>query len=345
MTSPDATRADRVALVTGVTGQDGGYLVELLLAKGYQVHGVSRHASGFDFSRLSPASVRGHLRLHDLDICGSDFIQLMRAIEPDEIYHLASQSHVPTSLENPLATFQVNVEATQALLQALHALPRAAAIRLFNAASAQIFGASADGLVDEASPKRADNPYAASKLAAYEAVVEARRRGLFAANGLLFNHESPYRGAGFVTRKISQAVARRSRGEPTLLRLGALDVRRDWSHARDIVEGMWRILQQPAPDDFILASGVSHSVRDFVECAFGLIGARIVWEGSGPDETGHDAASGEVLVSIDPAFYRPREAAIICGNSAKAQRILGWRSSYPFEKLVEDMVSFDIAQA
>lgn len=334
----------QVALITGITGQDGAYLADLLLAKGYVVHGVARQASRFDRARLRGKDALSRLQLHDFDIGeGADFTGLLARLRPDEIYHLAGQSHVPTSLQKPEETMALNAGATRHLLEAIALSPRADHVRLFHAASAQIFADAHGKLFDEQSPIRADNPYAASKLAAYEAVRQFRdMQGLHVSNGILFNHESPYRGPGFVTRKITMAAAAWANGARDVLRLGNLDTRRDWGHARDFVEAMWLMLQQPQPDDYVIATGVSHSVREFVELAFRETGRVLAWTGEGVHEVGRDAVSGEVVVRIDPVFFRPMDLKSTLGDASKARQKLGWQNHLGFEALVAEMVAADI---
>ncbi|WP_041535936.1 GDP-mannose 4,6-dehydratase [Parvibaculum lavamentivorans] len=334
-----------VALITGITGQDGGYLAELLLGKGYIVHGLARAPARLDRARFSRfGELRGRLHLHVCDLRDGDTLEnVLRVVRPNEIYNLAAQTHVQTSLEDPAYTTDVNAAGTVRLLEILVKLGHERHSRFFQACSSEIFGDARGVPQNEKTPLHPLNPYAASKRAAFEAAVHFRNAtGVFASNGILFNHESPYRSPSFVTRKISLAVAASQRGEKTPLSLGNLDARRDWGHAGDYVRAMWLMLQREKPDDFVLATGETHSVREFVELAFGVIGSRIIWEGSGVRERGVDAASGQVLVEIDPAFFRAADAGMTLGDASKARAELGWRPEVGFENLVREMVMADI---
>lgn len=336
----------RVALITGITGQDGGYLADLLLSKGYVVHGVARQASQFDRERLTGGHESSQLRLHDIDLRErGGFAGLLAATEPDDIYHLAGQSHVPTSLERPAETMALNADATRQLLEAISHSPRREEIRLFHAASAQIFANAHGKLLDEQSPLGADNPYAASKLAAYEIVQTFRSvHGIHASNGILFNHESPYRGPGFVTRKISIAAAAWACGKRDVLRLGNLDARRDWGHARDFVEAMWLMLQQPEPDDYVIATGQSHSVRTFVTLAYRVIGLELRWLGEGVNECGYDAVTGALVVAVDQGFFRPQDQGELIGDPGKSRRHFGWQARSNLADIADEMVRLDLAR-
>lgn len=335
----------RSALVTGVTGQDGAYLVELLLGKGYAVHGIARDVAAFDYSRLGNTRYdAGEFRLYNCDITDEAGLRkLVAAIRPDEIYNLAAQSHVPTSLADPRRTMEINATAAVSLLRMIVDLEFQEHTRLFQASSSEVFGDASGAVLTESSPMRPCNPYAESRYQAYVASTRLRAEtGLFVVNGFLFNHESPYRSAAFVTRKISLAVASRARGGRAPLRLGNLDVRRDWGHARDYVAGMWLSLQRDQPDDYIFATGENHSVREFVEFAFATAGRRIRWQGEGLHEAGHDAETAERLVEIDPAFFRPHEIGATLGDASKALQELEWRPRTTFEELVREMVISDL---
>lgn len=335
----------RSALVTGVTGQDGAYLVELLLGKGYAVHGISRNATAFDYGRLCNArSDAGDFRLYNCDITdGAGLRELIAAIRPDEVYNLAAQSHVPTSLAEPHRTMEINATAAVSLLRMIVDLGFQGHTRLFQASSSEVFGEASGAVLSESSPMRPRNPYAESKYQAYAVSTRLRAEtGLFVTNGFLFNHESPYRSPAFVTRKISLAVASRARGGGAPLRLGNLDVRRDWGHARDYVAGMWLSLQRDEPGDYIFSTGENHSVREFVELAFATAGRKIRWQGEGLHECGHDAETTERLVEIDPAFFRPNEISATLGDASKALQELEWRPQTTFEELVREMVVSDL---
>lgn len=334
-----------IALISGITGQDGGYLAGLLLGKGYVVHGFARNIARFDRSRLNGVTnAEERLYLHACDLQDEQgLVQLLKVVRPDEIYNLAGQSHIQTSFENQAYTNDVNAAGVVRFLNALVKLDPERQIRFCQASSSEIFGDTKGKPQNETTQFRPLNPYAVSKHAAFEATVKFRETfGVFAANAILFNHESPFRGASFVTRKISRAVAAYHQGMGTPLRLGNLDARRDWGHARDYVEGMWLMLQQDFPADYVLASGENHSVREFVECAFAETGRRIAWAGAGADEVGRDASSGERLVEIDPAFFRTIDVNATLGDPARAHTELGWTRRTSFQQLVREMVAADI---
>ncbi|MEQ8268842.1 MAG: GDP-mannose 4,6-dehydratase [Parvibaculum sp.] len=334
------------ALISGITGQDGGYLAGLLLGKGYVVHGFSRNIARFDPSRLNGVpNAEERLHLHTCDLQDEKgLVQLLEVTQPDEIYNLAGQSHIQTSFENQAYTSDVNAASVVRFLNALVKLDPERRIRFCQASSSEIFGDTKGRPQNEATQFRPLSPYAVSKHAAFEAIVEFREAfGTFATNAILFNHESPFRGMSFVTRKISLAVAAYHHGTGVPLRLGNLDARRDWGHARDYVEGMWLMLQQDRPSDYVLASGENHSVREFVEYAFAESGRRIAWAGTGVDEVGCDASSGERLVEIDPAFFRMIDVDATLGDPTRAHTELGWRRHTNFPQLVREMVTADIA--
>ena len=342
--------SNKIAFITGVTGQDGAYLAELLLDRGYVVHGVKRRSSSFNTGRIDHLyrdrhGKDVHFFLHYGDMTDSTgLLRLLGEIRPTEIYNLAAQSHVQVSFETPEYTANTDALGTLRLLEAIRILRLEQRTRFYQASTSELFGKVQETPQRESTPFYPRSPYAAAKLYAYWITVNYREAyGLHASNGILFNHESPIRGETFVTRKISRAVAAIERGMQRRLYLGNIDARRDWGHARDYVDGMWRILQQDRPGDYVLATGESHSVREFVELAFRCIGRSIAWNGKGVDEKGHCTRTGEVLVAIDPAYYRPTEVDLLLGDPAKARAELGWRHTVRFEELVAEMVAADRA--
>ena len=345
MTSP-------TALITGVTGQDGAYLAQLLLGKGYIVHGVKRRSSSFNTERVDGIYVDPHnsgarFFMHYGDLTDStNLIRLVQETKPDDIYNLAAQSHVQVSFETPEYTGNADALGTLRLLEAIRILGMEKTVRFYQASTSELYGKVQEVPQTEKTPFYPRSPYAAAKLYAYWITVNYREAyGMFASNGILFNHEGPTRGETFVTRKITRAVAGISRGLQDALYLGNLDAKRDWGHARDYVEGMWRIVQHDKPDDFVLATGETHSVREFVELAFAEIGQSIVWEGAGVDEIGRDAKSGDVHVRIDPRYFRPTEVDLLIGDATKARTQLGWAPKTLFRDLVAEMVHADVAVA
>lgn len=340
------------ALITGVTGQDGSYLAEFLLAKGYEVHGVKRRSSSFNTQRVDhiygdPRDAEQSFFLHFGDLTdSSSLVRLVGEIRPDEVYNLAAQSHVMVSFETPEYTANADALGTLRLLEAIRNAGLTGSTRLYQASTSELFGATATIPQSETTPFHPRSPYAVSKLFAYWSVVNYREAyGLFASNGVLFNHESPRRGETFVSRKITRAVAAIETGRQRQLHLGNLDAVRDWGHARDYVGGMWLLLQQAEPLDLVFATGKGHTVREFVTCAFRVVGRDIRWQGAGVDETGVDAASGETLVTIDPSYLRPAEVDALVGDATRARELLGWRPTVDFEALVEEMVTHDLTQA
>lgn len=336
------------ALITGVTGQDGAYLAELLLEKGYEVHGLKRRSSSFNTGRVDHLYADPHEHdtrffMHYGDLTDStNLIRIVQEVQPDEIYNLAAQSHVQVSFETPEYTANADGIGTLRLLEAIRILGMSERVRFYQASTSELYG-NAPAPQDENTPFQPRSPYAAAKLYAYWITVNYREAyGIHASNGILFNHESPIRGETFVTRKITRAVAAIELGLQKCLYLGNLDARRDWGHARDYVEGIWRILQQEKPDDYVLATGETHTVREFVERAFAEIGINIEWRGSGVDEVGIDTDSGRTLVAIDPRYFRPTEVDLLLGNPQKAHRELGWQSRMSFADLVRDMVQADL---
>lgn len=339
----------KVALITGITGQDGAYLAELLLAKGYEVHGVKRRSSSFNTGRIEHLYRDRHetgvkLYLHHGDLTDStNLIRLIQEVQPDEIYNLAAQSHVQVSFETPEYTANADAIGTLRILEAIRILKLEKKTRFYQASTSELYGKVQEIPQKETTPFYPRSPYAVAKLYGYWITVNYREAyGIHASNGILFNHESPIRGETFVTRKITRAVAAIETGRQDALYLGNLDAKRDWGHARDYVEGMWRILQQPEPDDYVLATGETYAVRTFVEIAFAEIGRKIVWRGEGVDEVGVDEASGKTLVRIDPAYFRPTEVDLLIGDPSKAKAKLGWSHTTPFRDLVREMVQADL---
>jgi GDPmannose 4,6-dehydratase len=331
------------ALITGVTGQDGSYLAELLLGKGYEVHGLKRRASSFNTSRIDHLP---DLKLHYGDMTdGSNLTRIIHDVAPDEIYNLAAQSHVQVSFETPEYTANADAIGALRLLEAVNTL--GLKTRLYQASTSEMYGDQLNfqtwPILDEKTPFKPRSPYGVAKLYAYWITVNYREAyGMHASNGILFNHESPRRGPTFVTRKITQAVAAIHQGRSEHLQLGNLNAVRDWGHAKDYVEAMWLALQQDKPDDYVIATGEAHSVREFVETAFALIGQPIVWKGEGADEVGFSDLTGKALVSIDPKYFRPTEVDFLKGDASKARRVLGWRPKVGFEELVHEMVVSDL---
>ncbi len=339
----------KTALITGVTGQDGAYLAELLLAKGYVVHGIKRRSSSFNTGRidhlyLDPHVPHANLKLHFGDMTDAgNLVRIVQETQPDEIYNLAAQSHVMVSFETAEYTANADGVGALRLLEAIRLLGLTKKSRFYQASTSELYGKVQETPQTEKTPFYPRSPYAAAKLYAYWMTVNYREAyGIHASNGILFNHESPIRGETFVTRKITRAVAAIELGLQDKLYLGNLDAERDWGHARDYVEGMWRIVQQDQPDDYVLATGETRSVREFVTRAFAEVGKIIDWRGEGVGETGVDTASGKVLVEVDPMYFRPTEVDRLIGDAGKARRVLGWAPTTSFEQLVTDMVRGDL---
>jgi GDPmannose 4,6-dehydratase len=339
-----------VALVTGITGQDGSYLAELLLAKGYLVHGLKRRSSSFNTGRVDHLYQDLHerdvrFRMHYGDLTdATNLIRIMQETQPDEIYNLGAQSHVQVSFETPEYTGNSDALGTLRLLEAIRILKLESKTRFYQASTSELYGKVQAVPQDEATPFYPRSPYAAAKLYAYWITVNYREAyGIHASNGILFNHESPRRGETFVTRKITRAVAAITLGRQDCLFLGNLNARRDWGHARDYVDGMWRMLQQAEPGDYVLASGEAHSVRDFVELAFAEVGTIVAWLGQGVNEQGVCGKTGRVLVRVDPDYFRPTEVDLLLGNPAKALKSLGWRPTTTFREMVAEMIAHDLA--
>jgi len=340
------------ALITGVTGQDGAYLAEFLIDKGYEVHGIKRRASSFNTQRidhlyLDPHESNRNFILHYGDLTDStNLIRIIQEVRPDEIYNLAAQSHVAVSFETPEYTANADALGTLRLLEALRILNMCDTCRIYQASTSEMFGKVQEIPQKETTPFYPRSPYGAAKVYAYWITVNYREAyGMYACNGILFNHESPIRGETFVTRKITRAVARIKLGLQDKLYLGNLDARRDWGHARDYVEAQWLILQQEAPDDYVIATGQQWSVREFVERAFAEVDVKIEWRGEGVDEVGVNAASGDTIVQIDPRYFRPTEVETLLGDPSKAKTKLGWSPRTSFDQLVSEMVASDLEQA
>jgi len=339
----------KVALITGATGQDGAYLSELLLGKGYTVHGVKRRSSLFNTDRvdhlyrdLHEADV--HFVLHYGDLTdATNLIRIMEEAQPTEIYNLAAQSHVQVSFETPEYTANADALGTLRLLEAIRILRLGERVRFYQASTSELYGKVQETPQRETTPFYPRSPYAAAKLYAYWITVNYREAyGFHASNGILFNHESPSRGETFVTRKITRAAAAIHLGRQERLYIGNLDAGRDWGHARDYVNGMWLMLQQDEPDDYVLATGESHTVRQFIEHAFAHVGRDIVWRGRGVEERGFDAKTDKCLIQVDPRYFRPTEVDNLLGDPSKARQRLGWRHSITFEELVREMMEHDL---
>jgi GDPmannose 4,6-dehydratase len=339
----------KVALITGVTGQDGAYLSQLLLDKGYVVHGVKRRSSSFNTGRVEnlyqdPHEQNQRFILHYGDMTdATNLIRIMQETQPDEVYNLAAQSHVHVSFETAEYTANADGLGTLRLLEAIRLLGLGKKTRFYQASTSELYGLVRETPQSETTPFYPRSPYAAAKLYAYWVTVNYREAyGLHASNGILFNHESPLRGETFVTRKITRAVAAISQGRQKTLYLGNLDASRDWGHAREYVEGMWRMLQQPAGDDYVLATGITTTVRQFVEWSFAEAGISVEWKGSGVEERGHDTKTGRAIVEIDPRYFRPTEVELLLGNPAKAKRVLGWEAKVTVQDLAREMVRADL---
>lgn len=339
----------KTAVITGVTGQDGAFLAELLLSKGYVVHGLKRRSSSFNTERVDhlykdPHGGDTRFFMHYGDMVDTaNLVHLIAELRPDEIYNLAAQSHVKVSFETPEYTANADGLGTLRLLEAIRILGLAKHTRFYQASTSELYGLVQEIPQRETTPFYPRSPYGAAKLYAYWITVNYREAyGIHASNGILFNHESPLRGETFVTRKITRAVAAIELGRGDCLYLGNLDSKRDWGHARDYVDGMWRILQQAQPDDYVLATGETHSVREFVELAFAEVGRRIEWRGKGVDECGVEAGTTRVLVKIDPTYFRPTEVDVLIGDATKARVKLGWKHTIGFRDLVKEMVMSDL---
>jgi GDPmannose 4,6-dehydratase len=339
----------KVALITGVTGQDGAYLAELLLEKGYIVHGIKRRSSSFNTNRIEHLYEDPHVEnprfiLHYGDMTdATNLIRVVQETQPDEIYNLAAQSHVQVSFETPEYTANADGTGTLRLLEAIRLLGLTKKTRFYQASTSELYGKVQAVPQNETTPFYPRSPYAAAKLYAYWIVVNYREAyGMHASNGILFNHESPIRGETFVTRKITRAAAAIHLGLQDRLYLGNLDAKRDWGHAREYVRGMWLMLQQDEPEDYVLATGETHTVRSFVEKSFARVGMPIDWQGEGVEEKGYDKLSGRCVVEVDPAYFRPTEVDLLLGDPTKAHTKLGWKHEVSLDQLVSEMVREDL---
>ena len=340
---------NKIALITGITGQDGAYLAEFLLKKGYEVHGIKRRSSSFNTSRIDslyqdPHSedIKFHLHYGDMTDA-TNLIGLMQKINPDEVYNLAAQSHVQVSFETPEYTANADGLGTLRLLEAIKLLNMTKKVKFYQASTSELYGNTSSLPQNEDTPFSPRSPYAAAKLYAYWITVNYRSAyDIFACNGILFNHESPVRGETFVTRKITRAVAAIKLGLQDKLYVGNLDAKRDWGHAKDYVEAMWMMLQQDKADDYVLATGESHTVREFIETAFSQINEVIEWKGTGVNEIGYSKVTKEELIEVDKRYFRPTEVNYLMGDSSKAKKILGWEAKIKFEELVKEMVKEDL---
>uniref|UniRef100_A0A7C4AGB5 GDP-mannose 4,6-dehydratase n=1 Tax=Fundidesulfovibrio putealis TaxID=270496 RepID=A0A7C4AGB5_9BACT len=342
----------KVALITGITGQDGAYLAELLLSKGYEVHGIKRRSSLFNTNRIDHLYQDPHVDgrnfiLHYGDLTDStNLIRVIQQVQPDEVYNLAAQSHVAVSFDSPEYTANCDALGTLRVLEAIRILELTRKTRVYQASTSELYGLVQETPQTEKTPFYPRSPYAVAKLYAYWITVNYREAyGMFACNGILFNHESPVRGETFVTRKITRALARIKLGLQDCLYLGNLDAKRDWGHARDYVQMMWLMLQQDEPDDYVIATGVQHSVREFVQAAAAELGIGVRFEGTGVDEKGYDANTGQCIVAVDPRYFRPTEVETLLGDPTKAREKLGWVPKTTFESMVKEMVRADLRDA
>ena len=328
------------ALITGITGQDGSYLAEILLETGYEVHGLVRRSSLINTHRID--HIYEHLNLHYGDLTDStNLVRVIQQVQPDEIYNLGAQSHVKVSFEMPEYTGQTDALGTLRVLEAVRLLGMEDKVRIYQASTSELYGLVQEVPQKETTPFYPRSPYGVAKLYGYWIVKNYRESyGLHASSGILFNHESPRRGETFVTRKITRGLSRISVGEQNVLSLGNLNARRDWGHAKDFAEAMWLMLQQDEPDDYVIATGEQRSVRDFVEAAAPYFGLTIVWEGEGLEERGIDKRTGKTIIDVNPKYFRPAEVESLLGDSTKAREKLGWEPKISFEELVEDMVLY-----
>ena len=339
----------KVALITGVTGQDGAYLAELLLSKGYEVHGIKRRSSLFNTNRIDHLYTdlheeNVHFILHYGDMTDStNIIKIIQEVQPDEIYNLAAQSHVKVSFETPEYTANSDAVGALRILEAIRILKLEKKTKFYQASTSELYGKVQEVPQTETTPFYPRSPYAVAKLYAFWITKNYREAyGMYACNGILFNHESPIRGETFVTRKITRGVARIKLGMQKKIYLGNIDAKRDWGHAKDYVEGMWLMLQQETPEDYVLATGETTSVRDFITMAFNEVGIKMKWEGKGVDEKGIDAETGDILIEIDPNYFRPTEVDLLIGDASKAFNNLGWKPKHNLQDLVKDMVQSDM---
>jgi len=340
------------ALITGITGQDGSYLAEFLMKKGYEVHGIKRRASSFNTARVDhlyrdPHEEDVRFFMHYGDLTDStNLIRIIQETQPEEIYNLAAQSHVKVSFETPEYTANVDALGTLRLLEAIRILKLEKKTRFYQASTSELYGKVQEIPQKETTPFYPRSPYAVAKLYAYWITINYREAyGIYACNGILFNHESPIRGETFVTRKITRALARLKTGLPGILHIGNLDARRDWGHARDYVEMQWLMLQQDKPEDYVIATGEHYSVREFIEIAARKLGFSIRWEGEGVDENGINEETKQIMVAVDPQYFRPTEVQDLLGDAGKARKKLGWKPRIAFEQLVAEMVEADMQEA
>ena len=342
----------KVAFITGITGQDGAYLAQLLLKKGYIVHGLKRRSSSFNTGRIDhlyqdPHVSKRNLILHHGDLTDStNLIRIIQEIQPVEIYNLAAQSHVLVSFETPEYTANADALGTLRILEAIRILGIVENTKFYQASTSELYGIAKEVPQNENTPFYPRSPYAVAKLYGYWITVNYREAyHIYACNGILFNHESPVRGETFVTRKITRAAARISMGTQEQVYLGNLDAKRDWGHASDFVDGMWRILQQEKPEDFVLATGVTTTIREFAERAFAEVGITLEWSGSGVDEVGRDAKSGKTVVLVDRAYFRPTEVDLLVGDATKAREKLGWLPTCDLQQMIKEMIAADLKEA
>ncbi len=341
----------KIALITGITGQDGSYLTEFLLEKGYEVHGIKRRCSSFNSSRIdhiyNNPKAKDKFFLHYGDLTDSlNLVRIIKEVKPDEIYNLGAMSHVKVSFESPEYTADADGIGTLRLLEAIRILGMEKNVKFYQASTSELFGLVRETPQSELTPFYPRSPYGVAKLYAYWITVNYRESyNMFACNGILFNHESPRRGETFITRKITRAACRIKLGTQEKLYVGNIDSKRDWGHAKDYVEGMWKILQQEKADDYILATGVTTSVRKFIEMTFSNVGIEIIWQGKGIDEKGIDKKTGKILIEIDKQYFRPAEVDLLLGNAAKANKILNWKPKYTLEQLCKEMVDEDMKEA
>ena len=342
----------KVAFITGITGQDGAYLAELLLKKGYIVHGLKRRSSSFNTGRIDhlyqdPHVSKRNFILHHGDLTDStNLIRIIQEIQPDEIYNLAAQSHVHVSFETPEYTANADGLGTLRILEAIRLLGMVEKTKFYQASTSELYGMSQERPQNENTPFYPRSPYAVAKLYGYWITVNYREAyNMYACNGILFNHESPVRGETFVTRKITRAAVRISMGTQEQVYLGNLDAKRDWGHAGDFVDGMWRMLQQEKPEDFVLATGVTTTIREFAERAFAEVGITLGWSGRGVDEVGRDTKTGNTVVSVDPTYFRPTEVDLLIGDASKARKKLNWKPIIDLQQMIEEMIASDFEEA
>ena len=342
----------KVAFITGITGQDGAYLAELLLKKGYIVHGLKRRSSSFNTGRIDhlyqdPHVSKRNFILHHGDLTDStNLIRIIQEVQPDEIYNLAAQSHVHVSFETPEYTANADALGTLRILEAIRLLGMVEKTKFYQASTSELYGIAQEVPQNENTPFYPRSPYAVAKLYGYWITINYREAyNMYACNGILFNHESPVRGETFVTRKITRAAVRISMGTQEQVYLGNLDAKRDWGHAGDFVDGMWRMLQQEKPEDFVLATGVTTTIREFAERAFAEVGITLGWSGRGVDEVGRDTKTGNTVVSVDPTYFRPTEVDLLIGDATKARKKLGWKPTLDLQQMIEEMIASDLEEA